>query len=169
MARHPELLYVGEKENRQLIVASYIQDKHAAVFTVREPLEPSEYGQLYRLFFKSGYYRTISERDRFYIVLDAGERIVGGICWHEVGPEVAHLNGIVVATPLLGRGISSALIEDFCARMANLGYGAVKTLFVLRPFFERHGFRLDPRWGGLVRRLTEPAAALPVESGDDPG
>ena len=39
--------------------------------------------------------------------------------------------------------------------LANLGYRSVKTLFVLRPFFERHGFALDRRWGGLVRSLED--------------
>ena len=151
----PELLYVGEEEGRQVIVSSHIVDKQNRRFTVREPLDPSEHGRLYRLFFKAGYYRTISEQDRFFVISDDAERIIGGISWKEVDSDVVHLNGIVVTTSLLGRGISSALIEDFCVRMANLGYKAVKTLFVLRPFFERHGFRLDRRWGGLVRPLND--------------
>lgn len=148
-----QLLAVGDSDHRQVIVSTRIQDKTGTAYTVREPVEPSEYGRLYRLFFKSGYYKTIAERDSFVIVLDAQERIVGGISWKDIEPGVVHLNGIVVATPLLGRGISSVLIEDFCARMANLGHQAVTTLFVLRPFFERHGFQLDKRWGGLVRLL----------------
>ncbi|MDO9695268.1 MAG: GNAT family N-acetyltransferase [Candidatus Latescibacteria bacterium] len=152
-----QLLAVGDSDHRQVIVSTRIQDKTGTAYAVREPVEPSEYGRLYRLFFKSGYYKTISERDNFVIVLDAQERIVGGISWKDLEPGVVHLNGIVVATPLLGRGISSVLIEDFCARMANLGHHAVTTLFVLRPFFERHGFHLDKRWGGLVRLLQRQA------------
>ncbi|MBA4377768.1 MAG: hypothetical protein C0395_03800 [Gemmatimonas sp.] len=152
-----QLLAVGDSDHRQVIVSTRIQDKTGTAYSVREPVEPSEYGRLYRLFFKSGYYKTIAERDSFVIVLDAQERIVGGICWKEIEPGVVHLNGIVVATPLLGRGISSVLIEDFCTRMANLGHQAVTTLFVLRPFFERHGFHLDKRWGGLVRALQRQA------------
>ncbi len=148
-----QILAVGDSDHRQVIVSTRIQDKTGTAYSVREPVEPSEFGRLYRLFFKSGYYKTISERDNFVIVLDAQERIVGGISWKDIEPGVVHLNGIVVATPLLGRGISSVLIEDFCARMANLGHQAVTTLFVLRPFFERHGFQLDKRWGGLVRLL----------------
>jgi hypothetical protein len=152
-----QLLAVGDSDHRQIIVSTRIQDKTGTAYAVREPVEPSEYGRLYRLFFKSGYYKTISERDSFVIVLDAQERIVGGISWKDLEPGVVHINGIVVATPLLGRGISSVLIEDFCARMANLGHHAVTTLFVLRPFFERHGFHLDKRWGGLVRLLQRQA------------
>jgi GNAT superfamily N-acetyltransferase len=148
-----QLIPVGGGEGRHVVVATAVTDKTGARYTVREPIEAAELGQLYRLFFESGYYRTISGDDRFLVALDDQERIIGGVSWSEVDAAVTHLNGIVVGTPLLGRGISSALIEDLCTRLANLGYRSVKTLFVLRPFFERHGFRLDRRWGGLVRPL----------------
>jgi len=157
-AQAPELLTVGQEEDRHVVVATQIADKTDAGYAVREPLTPAEFGQLYRLFFKAGYYKTISDRDRFFIALDEQEQIAAGISWTEVDAEIVHLNGIVVAGSLLGRGISSSLIEDFCARLADMGYGAVKTLFVLRPFFEKHGFHLDKRWGGLVRMLREEPA-----------
>jgi N-acetylglutamate synthase-like GNAT family acetyltransferase len=151
----PQILAVGEEGEKQVILQTRIADKQDGQYTVREPLDPSEIGKLYRLFFKAGYYRTISQNDRFYVVIDAQEQIIGGISWQDVDGEVVHLNGIVVATSLLGRGISSVLIEDFCGRLTNLGFEAVKTLFVLRPFFERHGFLPDRRWGGLVRILEK--------------
>jgi long-chain acyl-CoA synthetase len=147
------LLEVGDKEHRQIIVDSMITDKRGTHYHVREPLEPAEHGRLYRHFVKSGYYKTISERDRFFVVSDDNGDIVAGISWQDIGDRVAHLNGIVVAHSLLGRGISSVLIEDFCTRLANLNFNVVKTHFVLRPFFERHGFQVDKRWGGLVRML----------------
>jgi hypothetical protein len=37
--------------------------------------------------------------------------------------------------------------------MRAQGISHVKTHFFLRRFYERHGFRVDPRWGGLVRFL----------------
>jgi len=153
--QQPVLMTVGSEEDRHVVVATEIDDKTGATYTVRVPLVPAEYGKLYRLFFKAGYYKTISEQDRFFIVFDEQEQVIGGISWIEVDRQVVHLNGIVVATSLLGRGISSVLIEDCCERLANMGYETVKTLFVLRPFFERHGFHLDKRWGGLVRSLQD--------------
>ena len=155
------LMTVGPEEDRHVEVATEIHDKTGAAYTVRVPLAPSEYGKLYRLFFKAGYYKAISDDDRFLIVFDEQEQVVGGISWSEVDRHVVHLNGIVVSASLLGRGISSVLIEDCCARLADMGYEIVKTLFVLRPFFERHGFRLDRRWGGLVRPLLEAAEDEP--------
>ncbi len=160
----PELLTVGEQDRRQVAVSTRIRDRDGAAFTVREPVSPAEVGVLYRLFFQSGYYRTISPADRVLVVLDEQDQVVGGISWRPVDREIVHLNGIVVATPLLGHGLSSAMIEDFCGRLANLGYNAVKTLFVMRPFFEKMGFRVDRRWGGLVRPLADPPDVPPTDS-----
>jgi long-chain acyl-CoA synthetase len=153
--RGPELMAVDSAGERHVVVRSEIGDKKGGVYQVREPIEPAEIGKLYRLFFKAGYHRTISQDDRFHIVVDAQEQVVGGISWREEDREAVHLNGIVVAAPLLGRGLSSALIEDFCDRVSDLGYTVVKTLFVLRPFFEKHGFSPNRRWGGLVRILDD--------------
>jgi hypothetical protein len=45
------------------------------------------------------------------------------------------------------------VLEDFATRMTSRGYGLIKTHFFLRRFYQQHGFRLDNRWGGLVRFL----------------
>ena len=150
-----KLTTVGDDENKHVIVTSEVSDRQGETYTVREPLEPAEIGLLYRLFFKSGYYKTISTQDQFLVLADADGQVAGGISWHAVDDKTVHLNGIVVSTPLLGKGLSSVLIEDFCIRLANMDYILVKTVFVLRPFFEKHGFRLDRKWGGLVRSLED--------------
>jgi GNAT superfamily N-acetyltransferase len=62
---------------------------------------------------------------------------------------------LVVAPPLKGRGLASALLEDFCVRMEARGIRLVKTDFFLRHFYAANGFQVDKRWGGLVRHLTD--------------
>jgi hypothetical protein len=37
--------------------------------------------------------------------------------------------------------------------MGSRRYKSIKTHYFLRRFFERHGFRMDQRLGGLVRFL----------------
>ena len=58
-----------------------------------------------------------------------------------------------MARTLVERGLVAAMLEDFCTRMRALGRQHVKTHFFLRHFYERHGFSVDSRRGGLVRRL----------------
>ncbi len=154
-AHQLEVLAVGDREKGQVIVRSQVTDKRGENFTVTEPTEPAEVGLVYRLFLLAGFPKTISERDRFFVAKNQQEQIIGGICYQIVSEEVVHLDGIVVSRTMLDRGITSALLEDFCARMANLGFEAVKTHFFLRAFYQRRRFRTDHRWGGLVRSLTD--------------
>ena len=45
-----------------------------------------------------------------------------------------------------------AVIAD-PAVLKTLEYDTIKTHFFLRRFYQKHGFRIDQRWGGLVRHL----------------
>jgi hypothetical protein len=153
--REPQLRKVGPRENGHVIVTTRIEDRRGAAYTVREPTEAAEVGQLYRLFLLAGFPKTISGDDRFLIATDPEDQIVGGVCYQKLPDEVVHLDGIAVSRSLLDRGLTSALLEDFCARLAEQGANAVRTHFFLQHFYERRGFRLDDRWGGLVRFLDE--------------
>jgi N-acetylglutamate synthase-like GNAT family acetyltransferase len=89
----------------------------------------------------------------YYVVLNREDQIVAGICYRQTDAKTAHLDGLVRASSLKGRGLSAALLEDFLSRMTTRGVEAVSTHFVSQDFFGEHGFRVDRRWGGLVRFL----------------
>jgi hypothetical protein len=80
---------------------------------------------------------------------------VGGITWRSAGPRVAHVEGIVLAPSVRSQRLAGPLVEDFCARLAGAGYAAVHTHFGPGPFPFAPGFRVDRRWGGLVRFLGD--------------
>jgi long-chain acyl-CoA synthetase len=149
-----EILAVGESGRKQVIVKSHIHDRRGRAYSVREPLEPNEIGQLYRLFFREDFPKTIHQEDCFLVAADDQEQIVGGVRYRIQDQDVVHLDGVVVAPPLKGGGIGTALLEDFCVRMASRGAKVVKTHFFLRQFCLPRGFRVDRRWGGLVRFLV---------------
>jgi long-chain acyl-CoA synthetase len=144
------------------LVLSHVVDARGARFGVREPIGPAEVGRLDRLLFESGLSAGPSSRQ--LVLLDAEERVVGGITWRPAAPRVAHLEGIVVAPGLRSQRLARALIEDFCARRASAGYVVVHTHFGPGPFPFAPGFGVDRRWGGLVRFLGKephhPAAPL---------
>jgi len=153
--QHLDVFAVGESEHKHVIIRTFITDKQGAQYTLREPIEPAEIGQLYRLFFKEGYSKTVTDRDRFLLVVDNHDQVIGGLCYRRDGDEIVHLDGSVIAAPLMGRGIGGALLEDFCARMATQGIRVVKTHFFLRRFYTARGFEVDTRWGALVRFLDK--------------
>jgi len=160
MSRPLEVTAVGERDraHARVVVTSHITDNQSQDYRVREPLAPSEIGRLLRLFLGVGLPIKVAPGQLYYVVLNREDQIVAGICYRQPEPTVAHLDGIVRASSLKARGLSAALLEDFCSRMATRGVQVVSTHFVSRDFFGEHGFRLDRRWGGLVRFLKDRTA-----------
>ncbi len=154
-----EIRAAGESEHKYVIVSTAITDNQGEEYILREPTKPIEIGQLYRLFYREGYPKTAAERDRFLLVIDSLDQVVGGLCYRRDGHDVVHLDGTVIMAPLMGRGIGSVMLEDFCTRMRNQGIRVIKTHFFLRRFYTKHGFSVDSRWGALVRFLRPEDAA----------
>ena len=152
-----EVLAVGETEQKHVVVKSQIESNDGTTFFVREATEPSEIGQLYRLFLGQRFPKTISESDQFLVVLDSVDRIVGGACYEVQSQQVVYLDGIVITRQLQNQGLGSALLEDFCVRMSSRDFDVVRTHFYRRHFYLRRSFQTDGRWGGLVRYLNDPA------------
>jgi len=150
-----EVLTFGEPGHERVTVTTRVEDRDGRHYTVREPIGAEEVGQVYRVFYREHFARAASESDRFLVALDRDERVVAAVIYREESAEVTHVDGIVVRSSLQGRGLASALLEDFCSRAAGRGRGVVKTSFVMRAFCEKRGFRADRRWGGLVRFLDE--------------
>ncbi len=148
-----EVRAVGASEHSQVIVRSTITDEHGHPYIVGEPTGPAEVGQLYRLFLKAGFPKTISEADRYLVATDQAEQIIGGVVYRQIDNEAVFLDGIVVTQALMEHGIASAILADFCTRLTALGVKTIKTHFYLRRFYQKQGFRMDERWGGLVRFL----------------
>jgi long-subunit acyl-CoA synthetase (AMP-forming) len=150
-----EVSAVGERDraHARVVVTSHLTDNRGQDYRVREPIAPSEIGRLLRLFLGVGLALRVSPGQLYYVVLNREDQIVAGICYRQPEATVAHLDGIVRAPSLKGRGLSAGLLEDFCSRMATRGVGVVATHFVSQDFFGEHGFRVDRRWGGLVRFL----------------
>ncbi len=149
-------------EGKKVVIQSDIRDMQGETYSFREPIEPFEIGQLYRLFFEENFPGTISEQNRYLIAMDKQEKIIGGITYRLPEEKVAQLEGIVVSNPNTKRGIGSAMMEDFCNRLASQGIAMIKTQFYLQEFFLNLGFHVDKRWGALVRFLKQEPA---VENG----
>ena len=141
-------------ETKQVIVNSFITDKHGVTYTFREPVEPSEIGQLYQLFYNENFPITGSETDKHYVLIDLQERVIAGIFYKLLENNIALLDKIIVSSPLKGRGIATAVIEEFCNHMASQKVNIIKAPFYLQQFYQKQGFIVDKRWGALVKFLA---------------
>ena len=146
-----DLMKIGDEKTEHIVVTTELTDKNDIKYSVREPIDPSEIGQLYRLFFEENYPKTISEMDKHLIVLDKQNRVIGGLCYIPLENDIVLLDGAAVTTPLKGRGIGSAMIEDFSARMAELGTRVIKAHFLHGSFYLKLNFKVDKKWGALVK------------------
>ncbi len=152
-----DVVAVGEQEHAHVIVSSHIRDHQGESYSVREPIEPAEIGRLYRLSLDSGMPMSLAEQERYFVVIDREERVVGGMCYKLMEANVAHLDGIAITDSLGAHGLGGELLEDFCQRMASQGIGIINTHFVSRDFYVAHGFQVNEEWGGLVRFLDDDA------------
>ncbi|MCF6364641.1 MAG: GNAT family N-acetyltransferase [Bacteroidales bacterium] len=148
-----DILTIGEKKDEHVIVRSILKDKNNTEYTMREPLEAFEVGELYKLFFKENYPKEISKPDRHYILTDSNERVIGGLCYKELDENVVLIDGMAVTSPLHGKGIGSAMMEDFFTRMKAQGIKTIKAHFLFGNYYLKHNFVIDKKWGALVREL----------------
>lgn len=151
-----ELMPIGEDENKDIILKTRIIDRMEASHIIRKAISPFEVGSLNRLFILDDYPVSISSEDQFLILTDekTQEMVNGGVCYKLIDSEVAHLEGIVVSAPFRGRGIGGRMLDDFCSRLMAEGIKVITTHFYLTSFFKKYKFRVDSRWGGLVRFLS---------------
>ncbi len=150
-----EVLTFGERGRKTVVVRTNMVDNHGEGYDIREPIEPEEVGSLYRLFYQERFPKSVSEQDRHLVVTDATDRVIGGLTFKDQDKEVVHMDGLVTSGPLMGRGIATALLEDFVTRMASRGVKVLKTDFIMRDFCERRGFNVNKNWGGLVRFISQ--------------
>ncbi|MBK8597270.1 MAG: GNAT family N-acetyltransferase [Holophagales bacterium] len=151
-SRPVEVTVVGDAV-KHVVLATELVDRMDGAWTVRDPVDAAEVGRLYRLFVRAGLPRAFSADRRYLVILDHAERIAGGVSYSLLGGETAQLDGLVVAPSHRGRGLSAALLDDLCTRLAALGVKALLAHFAFRNV-PLPGFRLDRRLGGLVRDLT---------------
>ena len=150
------LAAVGEG-GRHLVATTHTVDRTGARYTVRDPHDPAELGHLVQLLVRSGVPRAYSEGHRHLVALDARERVVAGVAYSLLPGSAAQLDGIAVTPALRGRSLSSALLNDLCARLRGLGVDVLTRHLAFRDIPLGHAWRYDRRWRCLVR----PCRALP--------
>lgn len=138
-----------------LVIKTKVKDSIGLSYAIRRPVVPSEIGSLQRLFILDNYPLKIDNDLKYLVVTDqdSDENIIGGICYKILYPKIANIEGIEIAKSYRGRGLAGKLIEDFCERLLSEGIKTVTTHYYLKSFFERFNFKLDSRYGGLVRFL----------------
>ncbi|MBN2638039.1 MAG: AMP-binding protein [Bacteroidales bacterium] len=144
---------VDNKNNEQISIQTTLTDKSGLEYIMREPMDATEVGKMYQLFYEENYPKTPSRMDKHFVVVDKFERVIGGICYRELENNIILLDGTAVTNPLQGKGIGSAMVNDFFTRMATKGVATIKAHYLLGNYFLKHNFKVDKKWGALVKHL----------------
>ncbi len=148
-----DFMKIGDSRKEHLVVKFTFHDKSGRRYTLREPVEARETGQLYQLFFRENYPKEISDHDHQYVLTDEQGKIVGGITFRYIEDHNILLDGIVVTSSLQAKGIASGMIEKFFASMAARGVEVVKAHFLFGNYYLKHFFEVDKKWGALIKKL----------------
>lgn len=148
-----ELEQLGNLDTDALIVKTFVRDKFNIEYAIRSVISPAELGHLYRLYFKQNIAINIKSNDKYFVVLDAGDRVIGGIRYNEEEDGVVQLESFIVDIQYKNRGIGSALLNDFCQRMENSGAKLIKTHYYIENYFKKFNFKENNDWGALVKIL----------------
>jgi len=148
-----DFVKVVDKNKEQIIVQTLIKDKSGLTYTMREPRDAAEVGKLYQLFYEENYPKTVSQMDKYFVVTDKYERVIGAISYRILENNIVRLDGTAVTSPLQGKGIGSAMINDFFTRMAAKDVAIIKAHYLLGNYFLKHNFKVDKKWGALVKHL----------------
>ncbi len=148
-----DFVKVVDKDKEQVIVQTIIKDKSGLTYTMREPRNATEVGKLYQLFYEENYPKTVSQMDKYFVVTDKYERVIAGISYRVLENNIVRLDGTAVTSPLQGKGIGSAMTNDFFTRMAAKDVSIIKAHYLLGNYFLKHNFKVDKKWGALVKHL----------------
>jgi ribosomal protein S18 acetylase RimI-like enzyme len=85
------------------------------------------------------------------VALDAQERVVAGLAYSLLPGSAAQLDGVAVAAALRGRGLSTALVDDLCARLMAHGVDVLTRHIAFRDVPLGRTWTYDRRWRCLVR------------------
>ena len=151
-----ELAVSEESEQADIVIKSQIKDSLDIPYIIKNTVSPFEIGSLHKLFILDNYPVKLDNDLKYLIITDAEDEAntIGGICYKVLFPKIAHIEGIEISRPYRGKGLASRLIEDLCKRLSTDGIKTVTTHYYLRAFFEKSDFKMDNRYGGLVRFLN---------------
>jgi predicted GNAT family N-acyltransferase len=146
----------GGISHTDLVVKS--RDYEGGSFFIRTPVNPKEIARLHQLFLINNLSVQFKPDHLYLIALNERNQLIGGLFYSKVDRETAHIEKIVVADYYRKKGVSDGILKEFFKRMKNEHYEFVTTGFFRPEYFYRFGFKIERKYAGLVKKLSEEVA-----------
>ena len=148
-----DLVTTTKGENEQLNLIFQSQASDSKIYQIRPPLVPKEIAQFHTLLTKSSLTSKFTISHEFLLVFSDRNRIVGGLFWKPMESERVHLEWVAIKQKNRGINLSKILLNDFFKRMLHQNIKIITVGFYVEKFFSKHDFKLNKRYGGLVKKL----------------
>ncbi|MFQ6114864.1 MAG: GNAT family N-acetyltransferase, partial [bacterium] len=152
-----ELISLPTEGTQKTELVVFIEDDDGNLLSIRHPATPKEIARLHRLFTLANMPVEFRTEHQFLVVLNERLQVIGGLFYHQVDAQTVHMGKIVVAEPHRKKGVSDGLMTEFFNRLRNQGVKIVTVGFFRPEYFYKFGFKIDHRFGNMVRKI-EPTA-----------
>ncbi|MBK8945725.1 MAG: GNAT family N-acetyltransferase [Ignavibacteriae bacterium] len=132
-----------------------VDDHEGNPFYIRKPITPKEISKLYQLFIDGNMQVSFKPEHKFLVAISDRGFIIGGMFYNQFEEEVVHMEKIVVSNRFRRKGVSEALMNEFFNRMKDEGFAYVTTGFFRPEYFYKFDFKIEKKYSGLVKKLSE--------------
>lgn len=132
-----------------------IEDNDGKIILLRNPVSPKEISRLHQLYIETNLLVHFRPEHQFLVALSERGYIIGGLFYIRTDESTAHMEKIVVSNRYRRKGISEALMNELFSRLRDDHIKFVTTGFFRPEYFYRFGFKIERKYSGLVKDLSE--------------
>jgi len=152
-ADYVELVTITHGQEARLNLVYQTECRDGQLYRIRPPFLPKEIAQFHSILSESALSGTFTAEHEFLFAFNSRNRLVGGLYWKNMEKDRIHLEWVAVREKYQKIALSKRLMADFYKRMKHRGIMAITVGFYVEKFFFRQGFKIDKRYGGLVKKL----------------
>lgn len=136
-------------------VVVQMEDYDGDLYSLRKPYNPREISRLYQLFLEANMKVRFKPDHHFLVAISNRGHIIGGLVYVYLDRVTVYMEKIVIASRFRRKGISEGLMNELFKRLKSEHIDYVTTGFFRPEYFYRFGFRIERKYAGLVKSLTE--------------
>ena len=141
----------GKTEKLNLVMQTECLD--GKIYNIRPPFIPKEIAHFHTILIKSSLNSTFTSEHDFLLAFNNRNRIAGGLYWKNVDHKTVHLEWVAIKEKYQRISLSKRLMSEFFKRKKHQGIKIVTVGFYAEAFFSKHGFKIDKRFAGFVRKI----------------
>jgi len=132
-----------------------VEDNDGKTILLRNPVSPKEIARLHQLYLETNLLVHFRPEHQFLVALSDRGYIIGGLFYIRTDEHTAHMEKIVVSNRYRRKGISEALMNELFSRLRDDHIKHVTTGFFRPEYFYRFGFKIERKYSGLVKDLSD--------------